>query len=74
MNKTIKDLKMEIETIKKIQRGAALSSRSGATNASITKRMQEIGKRISGTEDTIENIEILVKENAKYKNLLTQNI
>ena len=30
--------------------------------------------RISGAEDTIENIDTTVKENAKCKNLLTQNI
>jgi hypothetical protein len=31
-------------------------------------------ERISGAEDTIENIDITVKENAKCKKLLTQNI
>ena len=36
--------------------------------------MQEIEKRISGAEDTIENIDTTVKENAKCKKLLTQNI
>jgi hypothetical protein len=34
--------------------------------------MQEIEERISGAEDTIENIDRTVKENAKCKNLLTQ--
>jgi hypothetical protein len=29
---------------------------------------------ISGAEDTIEDIDTIVKENAKYKKLLTQNI
>jgi len=37
-------------------------------------RIQEIEERISGAEDTIENIETVVKENAKSKKLLTQNI
>ena len=37
-------------------------------------RIQEIEERISGTEDTIENIDTTVKENAKCKKLLTQNI
>jgi hypothetical protein len=36
--------------------------------------MQEIEKRISRAEDTIENIDTTVKENAKCKKLLTQNI
>jgi hypothetical protein len=31
-------------------------------------------ERISGAEDTIENIDITVKENAKSKELLTQNM
>jgi hypothetical protein len=30
--------------------------------------------RISGAEDTIENIDTTVKENAECKKLLTQNI
>jgi hypothetical protein len=36
--------------------------------------MQEIEERIPGKEDTIENIDTEVKENAKSKKLLTQNI
>ena len=36
--------------------------------------MQEIEERISGTENTIENIDTTVKESAKCKNFLTQNI
>ena len=36
--------------------------------------MQEIEERIPGVEDNIENIDITVKENAKCKKLLTQNI
>jgi uncharacterized coiled-coil protein SlyX len=79
LNKTIQDLKMEIETIKKSQREKTLEienlgKRSGVTDASITNRIQEIEERISGTEDTIENIHTTVKENAKCKKLLTQNI
>ena len=79
MNKTIQDLKMEIETIKKSQRETTLElenlgKRSGVIDASITNRIQEIEERISGAEDTIENIDTTVKENAKSKKLLTQNI
>ena len=79
LNKTIQDLKMEIETIKKSQRETTLEienlgKRSGVIDASITNRIQEIEERISGAEDTIENIDTTVKENTKCKNLLTQNI
>jgi hypothetical protein len=33
-----------------------------------------VGKRISGAEDSIENISTTIKENAKCKKILTQNI
>jgi chromosome segregation ATPase len=72
LNKTIQDLKMKMETIRKSQRGIALEienlgKRSGVTDASITNRIQEIEERISGIEDTIEDIDTTVKENAKCK-------
>ena len=44
-----------------------LGKRSGVIDASITNRIQEIEERISSTEDTIENIDTTVKENAKSK-------
>ena len=56
---------MELENLRK---------RSGVIDASITNRIQDIDERISEAEDTIENIDIIVKETAKSKNLLTQNI
>jgi uncharacterized coiled-coil protein SlyX len=70
---------MELETIKKSQRKTTLElenlgKRSGVIDASITNRIQEIEERISGAEDTIENIDTTVKENAKNKKLLIQNI
>ena len=76
LNKIIQELTMEKETIKKVQRKEMLEmdnlgKRSGATTARITNRIEE---RISGIEDTIENIDISVKENTKCKNLLTQDI
>jgi hypothetical protein len=37
-------------------------------------RIQEIEERISGAEDSIENIDTTIKENVKCKKLLTQNI
>jgi predicted nucleic acid-binding Zn-ribbon protein len=79
VSKTIHDLKMEIETIKKSQRETALElenlgKRSGVIDTSITNRIQEIEERISGAKDAIENFDTTVKEDAKCKNLLTPNI
>ena len=52
-----------------------LGKRSGITNVSITNRIQEKEEeRISGVEDTIEEIDTTVKENSKHKKLLTQSI
>ena len=67
MNKTIQDLKMEIETLKKSQRKTTLEIEnlgkiSGVIGINITNRIQEIEVRISGAEDTIENIDTTVKE------------
>jgi hypothetical protein len=69
---------MKLETIKKSQRETMLElenlgKRSGVIDASITNRIQEIEERISGAEDTKENIDTTVKENTKSKMLLTQN-
>jgi prefoldin subunit 5 len=79
LNKTIQDLKREEETIKKSQRETTLEienlgKKSGAIDARIMKTIQEIEERISGAEDAIENIDTTVKENAKGKKFLTQNI
>jgi hypothetical protein len=48
-----------------------LGKRSGITDASITKRTQEIEERISGVEDTAEGIHTTVKENTKHKTTTT---
>jgi uncharacterized coiled-coil protein SlyX len=79
LNKTIQYLNMEVDTIKKSQRETNLEienlgKKSGVIDVSITNRIQEIEERISGTEDTIENINTTIKENAKCKMILTQNI
>jgi prefoldin subunit 5 len=79
LNKTIQDLKSEVETIKKSQRETTLEienlgKRKGVIDESITNRIQEIEERISGAEDAIENIDTIVKENAKWEKLLKQNI
>ena len=70
---------MEIETIKKSQRETTLEienlgKRSGVINASITNKIQKTEEKISGAEDTIENIDTTVKENTKSKKFLIQNI
>ena len=73
MNKTILDLKREQDTIKKTQSEATLEigtlgKKSGTIDVSIGNRIQEMEERISGAEDSIENI------STKCKNTLTQNI
>jgi wobble nucleotide-excising tRNase len=70
---------MEVETIKKSQRETtleieSLGKKSGTINANISNRIQEMEERISGAEDSIENMEKTIKENAKCKKILTQNI
>jgi predicted nucleic acid-binding Zn-ribbon protein len=66
LNKTIQDLKMEVETIKKSQIETTLDienlgKKSGAIDGSITNRIQEIEERISGAKDNIENIDTTIK-------------
>jgi chromosome segregation ATPase len=79
MNNTILDLKREVDTIKKTQSEATmetetLGKKSGTIDASISNRIQEIEERISGAEDSIENIGTTIKEKAKCKKIVTQNI
>ena len=79
MNKTVQDLKMEIETIKKTQRETTLDietlgKKTEMIEVSISNRIQEMEERISGGEDFIGNMDTTIKENAKCKNILTQNI
>jgi predicted nucleic acid-binding Zn-ribbon protein len=70
LNKTIQDLEMEVETMKKTQRETALEiktlgKKAGTIDASISNRIQEMEERISGAEDFIENICTTIKENTK---------
>jgi hypothetical protein len=79
MNKTILDLKREVDTIKKTQSEATLEietlgKNSGTIDASISNRIQEMEERISGAEDSIENIGTTIKKNGKCKKILSQNI
>ena len=79
LNKAIQDLKREVDTIKKTQSEATLKietlgKKFGTIDVSISKRIQEMEERISGAEDSIENIGTTIKENTKRKKILTQNI
>ena len=70
LNKTIQDLKMEVETMKKTQRETTLKLKTlekkpETIDAIISKRIQEMEKKISGAEDSMENIGTTIKENGK---------
>ena len=70
MNKTILDLKREVDTIKKTQSEATLEietlgKKSGIIDASISNRIQEVEERLSGAEDSIQNMDTTIKENTK---------
>jgi len=59
LNKTIQDLSMEIETIKKAQRKTILeiehlAKRSGVRDVSSSNRIQDIEKRLSGAGNTMK--------------------
>jgi hypothetical protein len=67
LNKTIQNLKMEVETINKSQRETTLEieilgKKSGTIDASITIRIQEMEEGLSGAEDSIENMHITIKK------------
>ena len=79
LNKVIHELKGEVETIRKTQIEANLEmenlgKRSENTDVSISNGRQEIEERISGIENTLEEMDTTVKENGKCKKLLIQNI
>jgi hypothetical protein len=63
---------MEVETMKKTQNETTLEietlgKKSGTIDVSIRNRIQEIEERISGAEDSKENMGTTIKENAKCK-------
>jgi seryl-tRNA synthetase len=63
---------MVVETIKKSQRETPmeienLGKKSGAKDESITNRIQEIEEKISGAEDSTENIDKTIKKYVKCK-------
>jgi predicted nucleic acid-binding Zn-ribbon protein len=66
----MQDLKREIDTIKKTQREITLEietlgKKSGTIDVGISNRIQEMEERISGAEDSIENI--CTTNQRKYK-------
>ena len=70
----MQDQKMEVETIKKTQMEANLQIEnvrkcSGNTDVRIINGIQEREDRISGVEDTVEEIDTTVKENSKHKKI-----
>ena len=76
LNKNIQDLKREVDTIKKTESETTpetetLGKKSGDIDMSISNRIQEMEERISGIEDSIENIGTTIKENAKCMKCMT---
>lgn len=51
-----------------------LGNRRGRKDASITNRIQKLEERISGLEDTIEEINPSIKENVKVKKFVRKSI
>ena len=79
LNETVQDLKREVKTIKKTQSETTLEietlgKKSGTIYASISNRIQEMEERISGAEDSIENMGTTMTDNGKCKKILSQNI
>jgi hypothetical protein len=79
LNKTVQDLKMEVESLKKTKRETALEmenlgKRTGVIDISNTKRIQEKEEIISGAEDIIQDINTTIMESTNNKMLLSQSI
>ena len=69
----LKNLKVEIEPIKKTQPEGNLEVKklgilTETTETSFTNRIQEMKEKISWDKDMIDNMDISVKENVEYKN------
>jgi hypothetical protein len=62
LKKTIQDLKIEVETVKKTQRETTLE-----IEIPISNRIQEMEKKISSAEDSIENMGTTIKEKSKMQ-------
>jgi hypothetical protein len=70
LNKEIQDLKVEVETIKKTQMGHKPGNgkpRKAVRNYRCEYHQQNTREeRVSGIEDTVEEIDTTVKENSKH--------
>ena len=76
---TVQELKTEMEAMKKTQNEGRLTienlgKRTETSEKSITNRIQEIEEWISDSEDVIEKINALIKENSKSNKFSSQNI
>jgi hypothetical protein len=65
MKKTQRETTLDIEN---------LGNKSGTIDVSISNRIQKMEERNSGAEESIESMDTTIKENAKYKKVLTQKI
>lgn len=76
MNKTAQDLKMKIESIKKIQTEEFCKWKIQAeiTETYFMKRIQEMEELISAFEAMMKEMDIWVSKNVESKKLLTQII
>lgn len=90
MNKIVQDLKIEIEEKHKTKKGINQTNKKyklreswgtesicqgiGTMDPSITNRIKELEERISSIEGRIEEAYTLIKEYAKSKKFLKQNI
>ena len=79
LNKNVKNLNIEIETIKKITKWGNVGDgkprkKVRSYRYRYTNRIHEMEENISNIEDAIQDINILGEEDKKYKKLLTWNI
>jgi Ran GTPase-activating protein (RanGAP) involved in mRNA processing and transport len=79
INDTVQDLKRKIESIKKTQVDVTMEmenlgkrTETGTTDASITTRTQEMEEKNLRDNDSIEEMDKLIKENAKCNIFLNQ--
>lgn len=78
MNRTVHNLKIELESIKETQTERNLEMKylktwTETSETSLINRIQDTKERISSTEDMTEEMDISVKENVKFKKFLTQD-
>ena len=72
MNKTVEDLKVEVESLKKTQteenvEKKNLETRTGASEVSLTNRIYKMEGRILGIGNMRKEMDTLVKENTELK-------